>query len=162
MVLNQVSNGQVGDITRGKGKLHRTGFLTAWSKKNAQYSLLLLIPQVLYGHFQIMRSRLQICIWNLYVTKCLFKVLYWLHRNPGKSLQMLNMLQKFNEVLVYISITVNCYEPEQIQSFIAHCAWVLWLNDPHTRENSISACRCHYKSRGEKSFRMWNNQAIYC
>lgn len=136
--------------------------LTARSKKNGQYSLLPLIPQVLYGQFQLMKSRLQICIWNVYVTKYLFKVLYWLHRNPEKSLQMLNMLHKSNEVLMYISIIVNCYEHEQIQSFIAHCAWVLWLNDPHPRENSISACRCHYKCRGEKSFRMWNNQAICC
>lgn len=145
-----------------KGRLHCTGFLTARSNKNVQYSLFPLIPQDLYGQLQLMISRLQICILNVYVSKYLFKVLYWLHKNLEKSLQMLNKLHKFDEVLVYISIIVNCYEHKQIQSFIAHCAWVLWLNDPHPRENSISACRCHYKCRGEKSFRMWNNQAIYC
>lgn len=59
-------------------------------------------------------SRLQRSIWNVYVTKYLFKVLYWLHENLGKSLQMLNILHKFNEVLMYISIIVNCYEHEQI------------------------------------------------
>lgn len=59
-----------------KGRLHCTGFLTARSNKNVQYSLFPLIPQDLYGQLQLMISRLQICILNVYVSKYLFKVLY--------------------------------------------------------------------------------------
>lgn len=46
---------------------------TVW--KVLIYSLLPLIPQVFYGHFQIMKNRIQIYIWNVCVSEYLFKVL---------------------------------------------------------------------------------------
>lgn len=119
-MLNQVSTEHVGGITCRKGRLHCTGFLTVFSKKDAQYSLPLLISQVLYGQFQVMKSRLQIYIFEMCMLLSIYLKFYtdWI----GKHFQMLTMLHKFNEVHMYISIIVNCYEYEQIQSFFAHCA----------------------------------------
>lgn len=140
----------------------RAGFTVLYFWLPAVRILSILFSQRLSKFFMGNSSRWQISIWNAYITKYLFKVLYRLHENLGKSLQMLKMLHKFNELRLYISIIVDCYEQEQIQAFIAHCAWALWLNDPHPRQNSISTCRCHCKCRGEKGFRRWNNQTIYC
>lgn len=71
-----------GNITGVKSSLKWTWwwsllstFLVAHSMKSAAYSLLPLIPQVLYGHSQIMKNRVQIHIWNVYCSEYLFKVL---------------------------------------------------------------------------------------
>lgn len=161
-MLNQDSNGCISDTTCRKRKLYCAELLTAHSNKNTQYFSLPWILWVVYGQFQLMISRFQICIWDVYVSKYLFKVSYWWHKTLEQSLQMLNMLHKgmkYSCILASFSIVMSTNKfslslPIVLEYFD--------LMNPILERTLLALADVAINVGVKKSFRMWNNQAVYC
>lgn len=161
-MLNQDSNGCISDTTCRKRKLYCAELLTAHSNKNTQYFSLPWILWVVYGQFQLMISRFQICIWDVYVSKYLFKVSYWWHKTLEQSLQMLNMLHKgmkYSRILASFSIVMSTNKfslslPIVLEYFD--------LMNPILERTLLALADVAINVGVKKSFRMWNNQAVYC